>query len=272
MELRYAAEGDDLGGLWRSVFSGDDGGVYFARDFSGAGVLVCADVGEVVSMLHWITQDMRLWGETVPCAYIMGVGTRADYRGRGLAGDLIEQALFELHLRKIPLACLIPAEQSLAGFYARYGFYQAGARMRAPAELKRYPGAGDSDIPRLNGLYEDMLRGLPHLIRSRERWEAILDEYDVELGREGEYAVFDRGVWLEGTGGAVEKGHPAAACLRVVEAKAIAALAEKSGKPAPSALYDDCCPWNGTDGKEGARTAEELWFSDEPPYINLLYN
>lgn len=272
MELRYARESDDIAGLWREAFPGDEGTVYFSREFDGADVLVYEDRGQIVSMLHWTRQVMRLWGEDVPCAYIMGVGTRRDYRRGGLAGDLLEQALFELHLRKIPLACLIPAEPALAGYYAKYGFVQAGTRMKAPAQANRYSRASTADIPELNKLYEGLTDGLPRLARPAERWEAIMDEYDVELGRDGEYGVYDRGVWLEGTRGVISGGHPNAACIRIVEVKMIAALAEKNGKPLPGKLCDKYCPWNDSDGEEGSPATEELWFSEEPPYINLLYN
>ena len=272
MELRYAKEGDDIAGLWREVFPGDEGKTYFSREFTTAEVLVYEDLGQIMSMLHWTMQTMRMWGEDIPCAYVMGIGTRPEHRGKGLAGDLIEQALFELHLRKIPLACLIPAKPVLAGFYAKYGFFQAGARMKPPARVKCYPRADSADITELNLLYESMVDGLAHLTRPRKRWEAILDEYDVEFGGDAGYAVYDRGVWLEGTGGLLSKDNSNASCVKVVEAKMIAGLAAKHGKPLPGGIFDRYCPWNGVDDSRDSAEAEMCWFSGDPPYINLLYN
>ena len=272
MELRFAQKKDDIAGLWREVFPDDWGNVYFSRDFASAGTLVYEDIGQIVSMLHWTNQTMKIWDEDIPCAYILGIGTKPEYRGRGLAGDLIEQALFELHLRGMPLACLIPAGQGLADFYSKYGFSQVGRLMRAPGQIERYPEAGSADIPGLNAMYEGLVQGFPYITRPNERWEAILDEYDVEFSKNTGYAVFDRNEWIEGTGGFFTYSGPNSACLKVVEAKAVAALAKKHDKPLPGGIHDTYCPWNGLDGIEGCAVAEELWFSETPPYINLLHN
>ncbi len=271
MELRYAQPGDDLNTLWQLAFH-EEGDLFFLREYDPARALVYADEREnVVSMLHWVVMDADLWGEKLKCAYILGVATHPACRGRGLARDLMEQVLFELHLRKIPLAALLPASPALVDYYAQFGFRQCGAFQTPPIEPSRGRTATNADISALDRHYERLFGQTPRILRSRERWKAILSEYTVELLDNG-YNVFDGDVWMEGTQGGQLVRHPGACCVRAVEAATLLAAVGRHGRPVPQTVYDNWCPWNILGGVEGDRTLEDELFERFPIYMNLLHN
>lgn len=270
MELRFAKDSDNVQDLWQQVFPGET--AYFGREYRPSQTLLqVSEDGLIVSMLHWTRGVLSLWGEDVPTAYILGVATMPEYRGKGLAGELIEQVLFELHLRGVPLAALIPSEQSMAGFYKEYGFVPLGARMAKGEKAGAGKAARTEDIPELNVMYEKKMAGRPFFKRSALQWAVILEEYKAELFQDG-YAVFDGDVCMESSSGVWVEDHPTAACLRVVKAKYMLELAKRKAKPVPETVFDEWCPWNHTGGTETDEPLERVLFKNDRPYMNLLYN
>lgn len=93
---------------------------WFFRDrFSAANTLASVEDGRVLSTLQMIPYRMRLRGITVPAAYIVGVATRPDARGRGHAGRLMRLSLLKARERGLPVLPLYPFEYD---FYRAYGW------------------------------------------------------------------------------------------------------------------------------------------------------
>lgn len=61
-------------------------------------------------------------GEAVPAAYLYAVCTAPALRGRGHCRLLLQEAEQDLKRQGIRAAVLVPAEESLFGFYARFGY------------------------------------------------------------------------------------------------------------------------------------------------------
>ena len=111
----------------RSLFADSFGeGEAFLDDFfnlaySPSRARVLTESDEVLSALYWF--DCELCGKKL--AYIFAVSTARAERGRGLCSALMNDT--HAHLRSLDYAgaLLVPAEQSLFGFYERLGYKAA---------------------------------------------------------------------------------------------------------------------------------------------------
>jgi predicted acetyltransferase len=66
-------------------------------------------------------------GQVVPMAGIAAVGVAPEYRGQGVARELLSRTLEELHRQGVPISALYPATQIL---YRKVGYEQAGSYCR----------------------------------------------------------------------------------------------------------------------------------------------
>ena len=106
--------------LWHDVF-GDERefiDLFMTEVYRPENMLVCEEQGRVVSMLHIVEMSTSLGR----AGYLYAIPTAADYRGRGYASKLIEEALVVMRQRGYDMAMLIPATKDLKGYYARFGF------------------------------------------------------------------------------------------------------------------------------------------------------
>ncbi len=77
---------------------------------------------------------------TAPAFYINSFCTHPDYRGRGYAAEIMQEALSRGEQRGDMFALLIPATPSLFDYYARFGFatcFDRDERQATTAHLKR---------------------------------------------------------------------------------------------------------------------------------------
>ena len=78
--------------------------------------------GDLLAALHWF--DCTLDGQKA--AYIYGIAAFKAHRGKGIGSRLIRAALAELKKRGYGPVFLVPAEESLFGYYERFGFRPVG--------------------------------------------------------------------------------------------------------------------------------------------------
>lgn len=81
-------------------------------------LLTHSEQGRVVSMLNIVEIATDL-GST---AYLYAIATASEWRGQGFAGQLIHQAIEVARKREYKAVMLIPSDQSLVGYYERFGF------------------------------------------------------------------------------------------------------------------------------------------------------
>ena len=122
--------------MWQVCFEDDEQSVdfVFANLLGPMQMLVEVDKGGApIAMLNWkllsfTTPERKLTG-----AYIYGIGTLPEHRGKGISTALIGKAHEILEKEGAALACLVPAQASLFDFYAARGFdtrfYYKAARM-----------------------------------------------------------------------------------------------------------------------------------------------
>ena len=75
-----------------------------------------------VAMLNWKLLRFTTPAQTFIGAYIYGICTLPEHRGKGISTALMEKAHEMFQREGIQLSCLVPAQRSLFGFYADRGF------------------------------------------------------------------------------------------------------------------------------------------------------
>ena len=148
----------ELRALWRNVFG--DGpdflDPFFTRVFVPENTLVWTEEGRVVSALYILPYTIPNGGETLRAAYLYALATEPAWRGRKIMSRLIEASFDLCAARGYALTMLVPAKDSLFGFYRGFGFEEFFERVRiektraelcalaagcAPAALVRAPAA-----------------------------------------------------------------------------------------------------------------------------------
>lgn len=111
---------DDLRTLWRQAFGDDEA---FLEQFYTCGFAPdrcrCVTVdGRLVAALYWF--DCTL--EDRPLAYLYGVATAGDFRGRGICRVLMEDTHAHLKYLGYDGAILVPAEETFFRMYEKMGY------------------------------------------------------------------------------------------------------------------------------------------------------
>ena len=120
IELRHPCPGEEaaLRALFTEAF-GDEAftDLFFARGYSRERCLAAFD-GALLGALHWF--DCTLEGKKA--AYVYGIAAFRHCRGRGIGSALIRAAVETLQREGYETILLVPAEESLFGYYERFGF------------------------------------------------------------------------------------------------------------------------------------------------------
>lgn len=113
--------------LWMEAFGDDEPFVdaFLIRYYSRKRMATVECDGQMAAMLHLLP----FWSELGRTVYIYGVATAPAYRRRGLAEQLMQEAMHRIDDEGADAAILIPSPEPnkewLRGFYGKYGF--AGA-------------------------------------------------------------------------------------------------------------------------------------------------
>lgn len=91
--------------------------LFFEKGYSPDRCLLAAQE-EVLAALHWF--DCTAFGKRT--AYVYGIAAFEHCRGRGIGSALIRAALAHLDRLGYGQVLLVPAEEGLFGYYARFGF------------------------------------------------------------------------------------------------------------------------------------------------------
>lgn len=117
---------NDLSALkrgWKLAFGDDDEFIdrfFSLYDNDDTRFVKRNERGDVVAQLHCFVFDDDLCGEKG--SYIYGVATLPEYRGRGLARELIAETLEQMRARGVGYTMLIAEKEELQEWYKRQGF------------------------------------------------------------------------------------------------------------------------------------------------------
>lgn len=122
----------ELRALWQNVFG--DGPTFldpfFTRVFVPDNTLVWTESGRVVSALYILPYTIPNGGEMLRAAYLYALATEPAWRGRKIMSRLIEASFDLCAARGYALSMLVPAKDSLFGFYRGFGFTEFFERVR----------------------------------------------------------------------------------------------------------------------------------------------
>lgn len=134
--IRRAEEKDfaSIREIWLRCFSGDRmESVNFFLDgcFAKECCMIYELDGRVVSMLHLLPLVIRCGDSEYPAQYLYAAATLPQYRFHGLMAELLDAAREQGKKDGCAFTLLLPASESLVGYYARAGYETATARKDA---------------------------------------------------------------------------------------------------------------------------------------------
>lgn len=152
--IRFA-EKDDLERqkeIWRLCFgdSGQDMDIYYTQRYKAQQTLLLLHYDEIAAMttllpVSLVTAD----GQKAKAVMVFAVATDPRYRGQGFASELMGFCDQYLNEMDIGFSVLVPAEESLFGFYERHAYQEMFflRRIRLDSkEIAELPGTGPADF------------------------------------------------------------------------------------------------------------------------------
>ena len=185
--------------LWKDIFKDSDSYIelFFSKKFNPATSFVIKENNDVCGMLFAELNTVVKAGKELKGAYLCGIATGPDKRGKGYASKLINHALE--NLKDVDIFYLIPAEESLFDYYERFGFKpftffdKVSIEKKEVLSIPEYKQEFSYEI--LNEFYEKSCNGV-FVKRSKSDFEAIYDCYKKFMIFENGYIVYyiDKGV------------------------------------------------------------------------------
>lgn len=130
---------NSLSRLWNTVF-GDDYSfieLIFKKEYDN-GILCFAafDNKEAVSAFYLIKNTLKFNRKQYEGYYLYAAATLPEYRGKGFMSELIEEAKKYCADKGADFITLVPSQESLYGYYSRFGFEKAMYRCESSFSLK----------------------------------------------------------------------------------------------------------------------------------------
>ena len=127
VDFAVKSEKERLAELWKSCFGDDDEYIsgFFENRFAPEDTLVVREDGAVRAMLFLLCGSVRAGGESFSAAYIYAACTQEEYRGRGYMASLLDMAARHCTDKGLDFLCLVPAQDSLFGYYEKHGYRSA---------------------------------------------------------------------------------------------------------------------------------------------------
>ncbi len=112
--------------LWKEIFGDTDLYIdlFFQHKYLPENTFIIRKDGEIVSMLYFFPTSFCLENRLIPAAYICGVATRQEERGKGYSQAILKEAIRVIKERGYKAAFLIPASESLFSFYQKAAGFQ----------------------------------------------------------------------------------------------------------------------------------------------------
>ncbi len=128
--IRYAEDGDRLAlkEMWKLCFSIDTDvfiDFYFDHVYRNEETLIHVENNIPVASLQILPYQIKLKQRRFEAGYISGAMTHPDFRRKGYMERLLIFAFEEMKKKNISFTFLIPQENWLFDFYAKYGYQKA---------------------------------------------------------------------------------------------------------------------------------------------------
>lgn len=165
--------------MWKTCFGDSESylDLYFSRKYRNENTLIYFIENKPVASLQMLPYKMRFYGKIIPIYYLAGLCTLPEYRSQGYMGALINEAYKVMFERNIPISILVPAEDSLYGYYEKYNFKQTFESNHKPilleAIIKNNSNNINSAFIEFDGTYQQTDFTV---LKDRADFETILDE------------------------------------------------------------------------------------------------
>lgn len=110
--------------MWKACFDDSEEfmDLYFSEKYKNENTLIYFEDNKALASLQMLPYRFTFCGVEIEASYISGACTLPEYRNRGCMAKLLLAAFDIMRERNIPLSILIPAEEWLYDYYARYGY------------------------------------------------------------------------------------------------------------------------------------------------------
>lgn len=126
--IRFADEHsrETVRAMWKTCFGDPDDymEVYFRHKYRDDQTLVYFEGERGVASLQMLPYKFNFHGSEIPVLYLSGVCTLPEARRKGVMHQLLLRSFEVARERECPLMLLVPQEEWLLSFYAKYGFAQ----------------------------------------------------------------------------------------------------------------------------------------------------
>ncbi len=124
IRLSKQEDREGLIALWQEAFgdSREAVEIFLNSRYNPQNTLVCEENKKIASMLFLLDGKVKTDDVTLNAYYLYAAATLKEFRGRGIMGQMLDEAEKLVQSRGVDLICLKPAEDSLYGYYARFGY------------------------------------------------------------------------------------------------------------------------------------------------------
>lgn len=128
MECRLAQKGemDSQKNIWKQTFGDEDIFIdfYYSQRYREEETAVLAVDGELAAMLTMIPVRIILPDrQTLNASMLYAIATHPEHQGKGFATSLMDDSFQKLKSNQVPFTILVPAQESLFGFYEKRGYH-----------------------------------------------------------------------------------------------------------------------------------------------------
>ncbi len=148
--------------MWKSCFGDPDDymDVYFRHKYRDDQTLIYFEGEMAVASLQMLPYSFTFHGCEIPVLYLSGVCTLPEARKKGIMHQLLLRSFEVAREREFPLMLLVPQEEWLLGFYAKYGFAQTfDAGVEQMPSLKTVLDLHPGDIQAAYRAFDSHFRG-----------------------------------------------------------------------------------------------------------------
>lgn len=131
--------------LWRLCFDDSEAFIdlYFRLRYTDDVNMMVRHEGGLIAALQMLPYTLTFLYDEFEAAYISGACTHPDFRGKGIMGALLNDSFKAMAARHIPLSFLIPADEGLYEYYARFGYISAFFRQMHTVHLLELPAQNE---------------------------------------------------------------------------------------------------------------------------------
>ncbi len=165
--------------LWADTFGDNEEyiNLLFDYDYTPAECFAEISDGEVISVLYLLKGHIVAEGNAFEGRYLYAAATDVKHRGKGIMAKLIKEAQEYVKKNKLSFICLVPADEGLYGYYARFGFEAVMKNYVSVADNIDLDSQEDSVILK-EYLYLRNGLSLPYFSFDEEEWRYALSCLD----------------------------------------------------------------------------------------------